>query len=183
MGIWASVEVEGNKDIYLTSNRDYSKAIATFLGPLDIYCFFVKEPHDLDKEESWYREVIQWFSALTLENVERLNIFEQASYSEWEYTEAEYDKFLSSYAPNTDPKDILTKEEFINCCRRAESVWTDIHLFQQALDELVKRLDETRPQETWWYTEEDTLVDLLLLANALETAVKQGYRQVRIRYS
>lgn len=175
MSITAEVEVEGGELLPLTSYGTGSKAIATFIEALSTYC----DDENVDDSPT---EVVEWFSTIEARMTENLCTIQYSTYGFWDYSLEEYERFVDDMKEN-GVLDIPSKEEFVQTYQEIEQKWIDIILLHKSLDNLIRIIEELKPEQVWWYDEENTLSALKFFSKTLAIAIDRGFKRVRIYLS
>jgi hypothetical protein len=175
MSVDAHLEVDTGKHLDLSNDFGASKAIATFIEVISVYCDSDKY-RDLDG----LKEIYEWFLEITSNMSEDLCVLDRIFYGFWEYAETDYDRYLLELKENDLSSVVLSKEEFIGRCKEFDNKWIDVDVLKVVIDDLVSVLKAIKPPEMWWYAEKDTLIDFQSLSDALLRVSKRGYQRVRI---
>jgi hypothetical protein len=174
MSVEATIETEYGERILLWYPNGLlgGKAIASFLGVLDLYCL------GSDK----FQDVRHWFARL--ESVSGVSICDLTApiiighyYGSWNYTEEEYERF-SVWAAAMP----LSEEEFKQTLRQLANTWVPAEEMLDMATILVDLLTKTDLEATWWYDPEDTLADFRALREAVAIANRGPECKLRIQF-
>jgi hypothetical protein len=175
MSVEATVETEHGERILLWHPNGLlgGKAIASFLGALDLYCL------GSDK----FEDVRHGFARL--ESVLGGSICDLTAplvnghyYGSWDYVEEDYERFSAQNQGRP-----LSKAEFKQILQQLANMWVPVEEMLHMVTILVDLLAKADLEATGWYDPQDTLADFLALKEAIEIANRAPDCKMRIQFS
>lgn len=178
MSIEATVESSYGERLLLwhTDGIPGGGQIDSFLNVLVNYCFE-------DKNDIRSQEVDHWFSKI--EAITKQSICELTKplrtgfyYGSWEYTEKEYDRFLSH------ARDMpLSEDDFKQTLQHVAKTWVDAEEMLNMVNTLIDLFEKAELEATWWCFSNETLADFLALKEAVEIVNRGPTCKLRIQFT
>ncbi len=182
-GVEIYLEVPYRNFISLSADKDdlfVSTAMFKFITVLNI---FFPSRNDGEKTE-WHNQKdadLVWLKNIMLDMKEDLELLITASHGLWEYSRTDYELYLENM------KDLIafhgmpsSYEYFIQMCEVDETKWVETTKLKNVIDDLIRVLKKTKPEDKWFYSKEFTLREFLDLSLALQIALDQGHQRSRL---